>query len=63
MERVRIEDVQAAAFCVRGARRWFEGHGLDFAAFLADGVEADVLLATKDPLAVKVVEHKRGRHG
>lgn len=45
--------------CARGARAWFHRHGIDWGAFLRDGVPADVLLATGDGLALKVVEWAR----
>ncbi|MDF5922587.1 hypothetical protein P4133_35055 [Pseudomonas aeruginosa] len=33
--------------------------GLDWMAFLQDGIEADLLIATGDALALKLVEHAR----
>lgn len=58
---ITITDIRAAGHCVRGAREWFERHGLDFRAFLKDGISADELLATGDGLAVEVIKHKRER--
>lgn len=55
---VRPSDIQKAGYCSAGARRWFEAHDLDFRAFIANGIEADVLLATGDALAQRVVELK-----
>ncbi|EJT5136808.1 hypothetical protein N3B88_006487, partial [Pseudomonas aeruginosa] len=43
----------------RQAREFFKRHGLDWMAFLRDGIEADVLVATGDALALKLVEHAR----
>lgn len=58
--RVTIDDVRAI-HCTRGARRWFEQHGLDFRAFLREGLDAEVLLAQGDHLAAEVVRHKLAR--
>ncbi|EMB0054677.1 hypothetical protein U6415_006556, partial [Pseudomonas aeruginosa] len=33
-------------YCHRQARDFFKRHGLDWMAFLRDGIEADVLVAT-----------------
>lgn len=44
-------------FCARGARAWFARQGLDWAEFVRGGIDAEVLLATGDPLARRVVEH------
>ncbi|SKC57045.1 hypothetical protein SAMN06296058_1241 [Pseudoxanthomonas indica] len=33
-------------FCVSGARAWFQRHGLDFRAFVRDGIPASQLEAT-----------------
>lgn len=64
VERITIEDVRRAGHCPSGIRDWFRRHGLDFKAFKADGIEADVLLATGDGLAERVVTHARmNRHG
>lgn len=42
-------------FCRRGARAWFAQHQLDWNAFRRDGIAADILLATGDPLAAALV--------
>lgn len=33
-------------FCASGSRAWFERHGLDFRAFVRDGLPASILEAT-----------------
>jgi len=50
---------QAPGYCVPGARKWFAQHGLDFRAFARDGIDAELLLATGDALAQRLVEHAR----
>jgi hypothetical protein len=43
-------------YCLPKTRRWFEQHGLDFRAFVREGVDEQVLLATGDGLAIALVE-------
>lgn len=59
--RVTIDDVRAAGHCVRGAKDWFERHGLDFRAFLREGIDEAEFLAKGDGLATRVVEMKRAK--
>ena len=56
---ITINDVRAAGLCVNGSRAWFARHGLDFHAFVREGLDADTLLATGDAMALRVVEHAR----
>lgn len=60
-EIITINDVRRTGHCVRGIKRWFEGHNLDFDRFLRRGVEAETLLATGDALAIQVVTAVRER--
>ncbi|MEN1942649.1 hypothetical protein WCE55_02155 [Luteimonas sp. MJ293] len=46
-------------FCNRGARPWFERHGLDWRAFVRDGIPAAQMEATGCGLAVALVEWAR----
>ena len=52
---VRAEDIRAARLCFQGARPWFRRHGLDWQAFLAEGLPAEVLAATGDAMALRVI--------
>jgi hypothetical protein len=56
-----MEHVRAARMCSRGARAFFERHGLDWQRFLAEGLPAEQIEATGDAMALKVVEVARGR--
>lgn len=60
---ITAEDAQAADKCAIGQRRFFRRTGLDFAAFLKDGIPAADLMATGDPDAIAVVRHKVLTHG
>jgi hypothetical protein len=57
----RAEDIRAARLCFQGARPWFRRHGLDWQAFLADGLPAEVLAATGDALALRVIAEAEKR--
>ena len=57
---VTIDDVRKTGHCVRGIRRWFEAHRLDFKAFMQQGIAASVLLNTGDDLALDVVTKIEG---
>ena len=58
---VTIDDVRAVGLCVNGTRVWFARHDLDFRAFLREGCDADILLATGDAMAQRVVAHAQER--
>lgn len=46
-------------FCASGSRAFFKRHGLDWDAFRHKGVDAEVLTATGDALALALVEWAR----
>ena len=46
-----------AGFCGRGARAFFERHGLDWLTFVREGLPAETFLATGDAMARRLVEH------
>jgi hypothetical protein len=46
--------------CVIGTRAWFKTHNLDFADFLDNGIDEEILLATGDAFAIAVVEQAHG---
>lgn len=48
-------------FCAPNARAWAQRNGLDFRAFVRNGVDAGVLLATGDGFALKLVAWARQR--
>lgn len=49
-------DVQALAYCNKGARIFFKQHGLDYAHYVSNGIDQQDLLDTGDAMAIKVVE-------
>lgn len=58
---IRMVDIRASKLCSRGARTFFERHGLDWNDFLKNGIDSRALLNTEDAMAIKVVEVARGR--
>lgn len=44
------------AICHGGARKWWARQGLDWADFVANGIDSSVLTATRDGLALRVVK-------
>lgn len=58
---ITITDIRAAGICASGARRWFRDHGIDFAAFLKDGISAAELIERGDQMAQRVVDRKLER--
>lgn len=52
---VTINDLRAARMCGKAARPWFARNGLNWNEFVTKGTDADVLRATNDALALKVV--------
>lgn len=46
-------------FCSHGSREWFAYHGLDWGAFVREGIEAEVIEATGDALGLHLVAFAR----
>jgi hypothetical protein len=44
-----------AGFCRNGARQWFAAHDLDWTDFVKHGIDAEILKATGDALALMLV--------
>jgi hypothetical protein len=57
---VRMEHIREARLCASGARLFFQRHNLNWSLFLAEGIPAEELLATRDAQAERVVEIARG---
>lgn len=58
---ITMNDIRATGHCTRGARKWFIANGLDFGAFLKQGLPASELLKTGDSLAQQVVDARLKR--
>lgn len=57
--RVFMRHVRMAGLCSRGSREWCLHNGVDWTAFLSEGVPDEVLLASGDPIVARVVEAAR----
>jgi hypothetical protein len=51
-----MKHIRSANLCAGGARRWFKSRGLNWSAFLSDGIPASVLGQWGDPLAARAIE-------
>jgi len=60
---VTMRDLREAKICGRGARIFFEKHNLDWRAFVKQGIHSDELSATRDAMALHVVEVANARRG
>lgn len=60
--KITMLHVRQARMCSRGARDFFARHNLDWQKFLSEGLNSDIIEATGDAMAIKVVEiAKNGR--
>lgn len=48
-------DMRRMKYCNKGAREFFNRHGLDWSLFMAEGLPEEVILATGDDLAIQLV--------
>jgi hypothetical protein len=59
---ITMEDIRAGGGCAPGLRAFFARYGLDIKAFIRDGgIDADVLAATGDALAIQIVRLARAK--
>lgn len=57
--RATMAHVREIKFCAKGGRAFFARYGLDWAAFLRDGIPVSALEATGDGLALRLAQHAR----
>jgi hypothetical protein len=57
---VRVEDCRALRYCMKGVRRYFARHELDFNAFLHDGLDESAF-PTDDYFAQQVIAQAKIR--
>lgn len=56
MTTVTVQDIKVLRFCNRGARSFFEKNGLDWQAFVSNGIDADLLREINDDMALRAIE-------
>lgn len=54
-------DIDELGYCARGARRWAARMGLSWPDFVARGIDAEILRATGDAMALRLVDHVMSR--
>ncbi len=52
--KIYMSDIRNAKMCARGTRAFFILHGLDFQDFLKNGIDAEIILSTKDAMAIQL---------
>lgn len=52
---ITVSDLKRLGYCNKGARKWFESVGLDWNAFVKNGLPADVVLAKGDGMSERLV--------
>ena len=50
-----MRDIRAAKMCSRGARQFFDRHGLDWSDFVRNGVLIEIIEKIDDAMAQQVV--------
>lgn len=53
---VKMEHLRRLGYCSAGVRAFFQRHGLDYPAFLRDGISAERLAETGDGMAMTAIE-------
>jgi hypothetical protein len=54
-----MKHIRACRMCSRGARTWFDRHGLNWTDFLRSGVPVEALEQTGDAMALQVAAAAR----
>ncbi len=54
--RIYMSDLRKAKMCARGSRAFFLSQGWDWQDFLANGIDLEVVKASKDAMALQIVE-------
>jgi len=58
---VRFCDVRALNYCNVGVRAFCKKHNIDYADFVKNGIDADLLLSTNDAMAIKAIDQAQKR--
>jgi len=54
-------NMRELGYCNKGGRLFFAKHKLNWREFVLKGLDEEVLLATGDAMAIKVVDNAHGR--
>lgn len=58
---VYIKDAIKIGYCVKGIKEFCKKYNIDFKKMVKEGVDEEVLIATGDAMALKVVEQAKSR--
>ena len=58
---ITLQDCRNSYYCSKGVRAFFDKYGLDYTAFLKNGIDSAIILDLNDSMGNKVVETARGR--
>ena len=58
---ITIDNTAGCKYCRKGVRKFFQKYGLDYAEFLKNGIPEEIILATNDSMAKRVVEYAHGK--
>jgi len=60
---ITIGDFRAMGYCVKGTKKFFERHNLDWKLFLANGISEAELEKTNDAMIDRLLEFMRKSNG
>ncbi|WNY75980.1 hypothetical protein [Pasteurella multocida] len=60
---ITMQDMRRVDFCASGVQAFFERHHLDFEDFLANGIEASILLETGSVFARRCINEAKKAQG
>lgn len=58
---ITINHIRAYGYCAKGARTFFNNHHLSWHDFLKNGIDAELLLATGNALAIALVDDVKAK--
>ena len=61
MMKVTVADARKLSYCLLGVRRVCHRYGLDFKAFIREGIDAEVLERIDDAQIQRLIEAAHGR--
>jgi hypothetical protein len=60
---VSMRDARELKYCVKGVKKFFEAHNLDFQGFIKNGIDCKLLTGTGDAMAYRLVDYVRVKNG
>lgn len=60
---IEHKHLRTLRYCNKGAREFFQRHGLDWSLFISSGLPEEQFIATGDAMAIRLVEFARQSEG